>query len=100
MTKVLCKGGPYYWIVEPETEFERRLRAWENGMLRPHNSPKSERFTRAEYLKARREYSDKYWLPPGYVYPMSPAEEAAAWRRVELKGPVTFYGGAPHRPKG
>jgi hypothetical protein len=27
VTKVLCKGGPYYWIKEPLTELERRVRA-------------------------------------------------------------------------
>ena len=64
MAKVLCKGGPYYWIVEPETEFERRLRAWEERHLDAQQRGK-DRFTRAEYLKARREYSGKYWLPPG-----------------------------------
>ena len=62
--------------------------------------PEEERFTRAEYLKARREYSDNYYLGKNEVYPKSPEEEAAAWRKVELKGPITFYGGAPHRPKG
>lgn len=93
--RVLCKGGPYYWVVDPETPFEMRLRHWKEGLLPKRGK---ERFTRAEYNRARREYSDKYWLPPGYVYPMSPEEEAAAWRRVELKGPITFYGASPHRP--
>ena len=27
MVKVLCKGGPYYWIKEPLTDLEQRIQA-------------------------------------------------------------------------
>jgi hypothetical protein len=86
MTRVFCKGGPYYWIVEPETAFEKRLRHWREGLLPKRGK---ERFTRAEYLKARREYSDKHFLLPAEIYPMTPDEELL--RRTKMTGPITLW---------
>ena len=89
MVRVLCKGGPYYWIKEPLTDFEIRLRAWRAGM----NRRGKDRFTRAEYLKAVREYNRWLQLRDNEIYPMTSDEELL--RRTKMTGPITFYGGAP-----
>ena len=32
MVKVLCKGGPYYWIKEPRTDFEKKMEDYQKEL--------------------------------------------------------------------
>jgi hypothetical protein len=122
MTKVLCKGGPYYWIKEPLTDFEQRLKdagsievlagimngggkVWGihpgiDEMRREilAKAPRTPALTKQERARERREYPDRYYLGEHEIYPMTPEEELAVYKRFPMSGPFTFHGGAPHRP--
>lgn len=81
MVKVLCKGGPYYWIKEPYTAAERR--AFES--LDQNDWPKG--------------YSRNHYLLAGEIYPRDETDPPSAFDKAlnDVKH-ITFYGGAPHRP--
>jgi hypothetical protein len=114
VTKVLCKGGPYYWIKEPLTELERRVRAhhraedvrdWQKrgvkieGLEELHAQWLSEApqppVTKAELKQYKKEYPDRYYLAQGEIWPLSPAEERKIWadHAKAWKGPVTMVRG-------
>jgi hypothetical protein len=89
MMKVLCRGGPYHWVKEPYTPEEE---AYFNG---PCEQTKEGPEPLAPYPYGGKK-GEQYYLGAGEVYPMTLAEELAAHKRYD--GPMTFYGGAPHRP--
>jgi len=118
MVKVLCKGGPYYWIREPRTDFEKKMEAVDRaedvrertakGWIKQHgdfelaalaNDPVPPP-TKDERKRWKREYPDKYFLLPAEIYPREvgvdpPSHFETAFANVKH---ITFYGGAPHRP--
>jgi hypothetical protein len=115
MVKVLCKGGPYYWIKEPLTELEQRIQSdfraaevREKGIL--HSVPPVAelqkrwlaedpvpRVTPQERKRYKREYPDKYGLTLAEVYPPDPWPSKLEVALANMTN-ITFYGGAPHRP--
>jgi len=117
MVKVLCKGGPYYWIREPLTELEKRITAAdraehvrEKGIL--HSVPDVAELhkqwlandpvppiTPEERKQYKREYPDKYWLLPAEIYPRDETDPPSAFEQaLNNMTHITFYGASPHRP--
>jgi hypothetical protein len=119
VVKVLCRGGPYYWIKEPLTDFEKRMnaaeraddvryrieRGWikwpitEREMLALANEPVPP-FSDEERARAHAEYPQNEELGPNEKFPWTEEEETEYWEE-RARNPVThitFYGGAPHRP--
>jgi hypothetical protein len=118
MVKVLCKGGPWYWIKEPLTELEKRIEAAdraehvrEKGIL--HSVPKVAELhkqwlandpvppvTPKERAQYRREYPDQYFLLPAEIYPWDDDVDGPHPLEVALNNMthMTFYGAFPHRP--
>jgi|RhiMethySRZTD1v2_1073278.scaffolds.fasta_scaffold791310_2 hypothetical protein len=80
MVKVLCKGGPYYWIREPYTDEEKRA----------FNSPDPNDWPKG--------YKGKYFLLDGEIYPREPWEKSPFMEALGNTTGITFYGGSPHRP--
>lgn len=124
MTKVLFENGPYFWVREPHTEFEARMLAhdYAEGARKrieqhgPHPVASGRELdekalagapvppvTEAELERWRAEYPDDFWISPTLPAPnhlMTPAQEREHfWKPLEGMTHITFYGGAPHRPK-
>lgn len=118
MVKVLCRGGPYYWIKEPLTDFEKRMNAAEcaddvrdrieRGWIKePHENDRRALagdpvppFSDEERAQAHAEYPMDERLTPNEKFPWTEEEENEYWEE-RARNPVThitFYGGAPHRP--
>jgi hypothetical protein len=76
MAKVLCNGGPGYWIKKPYT-------AEEQAMI---DSPDPNAWIKG--------YDRRYFLLGGEVWPRSKNKGVDLSNMTEIK----FYGGAPHRP--
>jgi hypothetical protein len=81
MVKVLCKGGPYYWIKEPYTDEERRA------------------FDSTDNADWPKGYSWNHFLLPAEIYPRDETDPPDPFDKAlnDVKH-ITFYGGAPHRP--
>ena len=114
MVKVLCRGGPHFWIREPYTEFEEKmeaadaaklvreklregrlkhpLAAREQAMLDDDPKP-----TKVEWAQWREHYPDELFLLDNEAWPLTEAEMYERWAKLDTKH-ITFYGGAPHRP--
>jgi hypothetical protein len=91
MTKVLCRGGPFYWIKEPFTKAEQRWKGayekWAAEGGEPGTSPWGLPYNRDLFL----------W--DHEALPLTPEEERDFYNRFDTSK-MTFIGGAPHRPKG
>jgi hypothetical protein len=70
MVKVLCRGGPYYWVKEPYTE-EERAYIKDDGP-----DPAG--------------YDMDLWLGAGEVYPMTELEELELYDRMDLRPGATI----------
>jgi hypothetical protein len=87
MVKVLCRGGPYYWVKEPYTEAERAY-IQDDG-------PDPVGYVMDE------------WLGAGEVYPMTEEEENELYRKSALHPGATILHGptslihpaVPQRPQ-
>lgn len=118
MVKVLCRGGPYYWIKEPLTDFEKRMEAarWAanvrermaKGWVKEAGPVETEALANdpvpplsdEERARAAAEYPPHEELTPNEKFPWTEEEENEYWEE-RARHPVThitFYGGAPHRP--
>jgi len=91
MMKVLCRGGPYHWVKEPYTPEEEAYFNGPTAMRKGDRTPQPV----APYPYGGRR-GEKYYLGDGEVYPMTWQEELARYKLYDA--PMTFYGGAPHRP--
>jgi hypothetical protein len=118
MVKVLCRGGPQFWIKEPYTEFETRMLAAESaqdvrdrtakGWIKPQTYGEYEKNALAndpvppptdeERARWAVEYPDEWYLWHNEVWPLTPAEEDERWAPYANIKSITFYGSAPHRP--
>jgi hypothetical protein len=85
MVKVLCRGGPAFWIKEPFTPEEQ---AYEDAIKR------------GERPAAPEGYDEDWMLMDNEVWPLTEAEEADFWAGFGEIKHIGFYGAAPHRPKG
>lgn len=117
MVKVLCKGGPYYWIREPRTDFEKKMWAADSaeglrerialGWVKELGDFNKKIFadepvpppTKEERKRWKREYPDKYFLLPAEIYPRDETDPPCPLETaLNNMTHMTFYGAAPHRP--
>ena len=124
MVKVLCKGGPYYWVKEPFTDLEQRVWLWdlaegaresrayheqrghhdvlkrlEDYFLRTIAAAPATPPTKDERKRFRKEYPERYYLLDGEIYPRDAGDPPCRFMQaLNNTTGFTFYGGSPHNP--
>jgi hypothetical protein len=116
--KVKCGKGPGFWVQEPYTPFEERMKAHyaaegvrgalARGNITEATMSEYDRaslanapvppWTDKEQRRADRLYPDDWWLIKGETWPPDPAWVQSVYSALGNCTGIMMAGGAPHRP--